>query len=143
MQLNSKMRKEYRELLSTIAQEITAKELETMKFLCADFIPYPESAQTQPNTTYLREVFGFFRKLEAQEELGIDKLDLMKDMLTHLKKNDLALEVIGFQIQRGVYLSSLNASERESETRYQTTRSQQEKNQEEDQKTKSILMESI
>ncbi|XP_031562908.1 uncharacterized protein LOC116298545 [Actinia tenebrosa] len=122
---------EYRKLLSRIAHEITADELVTMKFLCTDFIPYTITRKEN----ILNEVFHFFCKLEAESRLGIDNLDGMKDMLTHLKKEDLALEVIDFQCERVLYLSSLNA-ERESE-RNQTTRSEQEENQEEEQRRRS------
>lgn len=118
------MRNEYRELLLRIACDITHEELEKMKFLCADFIPYTKLAQVE---NILAEVFEFFCKLEAENKLGIDDLEWLKTMLDHFEKKELAIKVTEFEFNRRVYLSSLNASQRERESeRNQTTRSQQD-----------------
>jgi hypothetical protein len=90
---------EYRELLLRIAREINPEELEMMKFLCADFLPYiPGSSQTEANGRCLSEVFNFFCKLEAESKIGIDDLDWLKWLLNNVEREELLLKVVEFQI---------------------------------------------
>lgn len=68
----------YRNLLLQIAENVTPKILEDLKFLCLDDIEEGELEQ-------ISSPLKLFKALERRELLGINDLKFLQDLLTNVK----------------------------------------------------------
>ena len=86
-------RKEYHELLEQIIGALDElNELERLIAICRGKIP-EDSGQ-------IDDVRSLFKELESQNNLGIYRLDVLKVILTEMKKDDLIKEVERFEERR-------------------------------------------
>ena len=91
----------YRNLLLQIAENVTPKILEDLKFLCLDDIGEGELEQ-------ISSPLKLFKALERRELLGINDLSFLQDLLTNVKCIQLAKEVKDFTLRRELELLGLN-----------------------------------
>ena len=98
--LRFKMSKhEYNNLLYEISKKIDATKQENLVFICRDDLP--KGCIRDSITT----VLTLFEELEKNNRLGIDRLDILKSILTQLKKGLLLKKVEKFDTKRkGLYL---------------------------------------
>ena len=86
-------RKEYHELLEQIIGALDElNELERLIAICRGKIP--------EDTGQIHDVRSLFKELESQNNLGIYRLDVLKVILTEMKKDDLLKEVERFEERR-------------------------------------------
>ena len=86
-------RKEYHDLLEQIIGALDElNELERLIAICRGKIP-EDSGQ-------IHDVRSLFKELESQNNLGIYRLDVLKVILTEMKKDDLLKEVERFEERR-------------------------------------------
>ena len=86
-------RKEYHDLLEQIIGPLDElNELERLIAICRGKIP-EDSGQ-------IHDVRSLFKELESQNNLGIYRLDVLKVILTEMKKDDLFKEVERFEERR-------------------------------------------
>lgn len=91
----------YRNLLLEIAEDLTPKILEDLKFLCLDDIGEGELEQ-------ISSPLKLFKALERRELLGINDLSFLQDLLTNVKCIQLANKVKDFTLRRELELLGLN-----------------------------------
>ena len=84
---------EYNHLLFEISEKLNANELKKLVFMCRDDIPNGSEDSIQ-------DVLTLFKKLENQNCLGIDRMEMLKETLKMLKKRSLLKKVEEFQIKR-------------------------------------------
>ena len=86
-------RKEYHDLLEQIIVALDElNELERLIAICRGKIP-EDSGQ-------IHDVRSLFKELQSQNNLGIHRLDVLKVILTEMKKDDLFKEVERFEERR-------------------------------------------
>ena len=86
-------RKEYHDLLEQIIGALDElNELERLIAICRGKIP--------EDTGQIHDVRSLFKELESQNNLGIYRLDVLKVILTEMKKDDLLKEVERFEERR-------------------------------------------
>ncbi|XP_068737444.1 uncharacterized protein [Montipora capricornis] len=87
---------EYNALIYDISEKIEETNLKLLKFVCRDHLG--RNGPSKPITTVLELLL----ELENQNHLGIDRLDLLKEILTHLKKQKRSLlkKVDDFEVRR-------------------------------------------
>ena len=86
----------YRNLLYELEKEIRSDpeiELDRLKFICGDRIP-------EERLGVIRDVFTWFMELENNANLGIDNLELLKEVLLVLKKHSCLEKVVAFEADR-------------------------------------------
>ena len=89
---------EYNNLLFEISEEIDETKLRNLVFICRDDLP--KGCIKDSITT----VLTLFIELEKNNRLGIDRLDILKSILTLLKKRSLLKKVEKFDVKRkGLY----------------------------------------
>ena len=87
-------RKEYHDLLEQIIRALDElNELERLIAMCRGKIP-------EVNEDQIHDVRSLFKELENQNNLGIHRLDILKVILTEMKKDDLFKEVERFAERR-------------------------------------------
>ena len=84
---------EYNSLLYDISGKIDANQLERLVFMFRNYIP--RSAQDS-----IRDVLTLFTVLEQHSPLGIDNLEMLKEMLTILNTKSLLKKVKEFEVKR-------------------------------------------
>ena len=83
---------EYRKFISlSLCNELSTRNLESMKFLCRDILTTRE-LEAIGNDALNLVVF-----LEQRRELGSDNFDLLKDLLTQIKREDLVRKMKDFR----------------------------------------------
>ena len=86
-------RKEYHDLLEQIIRALDElNELERLIAICRGKIP--------EDNEQIHDVRSLFKELESQNNLGIHRLDILKVILTEMKKDDLFKEVERFEERR-------------------------------------------
>ena len=94
-------RVDYNAFIYDISKKIeeTRTELDFLKFVCRDHLGNGPGAQI----TTVRELL---LELEKQNCLGIDRLDFLKEIITHLKKQKRSLlkRVDDFEVRRKGWL---------------------------------------
>ncbi|KXJ24219.1 hypothetical protein AC249_AIPGENE4688 [Exaiptasia diaphana] len=91
------MDSDYKELLVKIAREIKREDLETMRFLCDDFLPEANSIpQTASQSDVYIEALHFFRELKNAQKVSHENLEYLKRLLEKAKRDDLASKVEDF-----------------------------------------------
>ena len=86
----------YKNLLFELGTEIRSDpeiELDRLKFICDDRIPEERLAE-------IKDVFTWFTELENSGNLGIDNLELLKEVLLVLKKHSCLEKVVAFKADR-------------------------------------------
>ena len=91
----------YRNLLLQIAENVTPKILEDLKFLCLDDIDEGELEQ-------IASPLKLFKALERRELLGINDLSFLEDLLKNVKCIQLAGKVKDFTLRRELEVLVLN-----------------------------------
>ena len=87
-------RKEYNNLLEKIVRVLDElNELERLVSICGEKI-------TEESQGKVQEVRSLFKELESNDWLGIDCLDILKEILTQTEKSDLLKEVEEFEQRR-------------------------------------------
>ena len=84
---------EYKDLLYNISEKLDENELPRLIFMCSEEIP-ESSAENIP------DVLTLFKELEKHNRLGIDRLDILKEILKQMKKRSLLRKVEEFEIRR-------------------------------------------
>ena len=87
-------RKEYNNLLEKIVRVLDElNELERLVSICGEKI-------TEESQGKVQDVRSLFKELESNDWLGIDCLDILKEILTQTEKSDLLKEVEEFEQRR-------------------------------------------
>ena len=87
-------RKEYNNLLEKIVRVLDElNELERLVSICREKI-------TEESQGKVQDVRSLFKELESNDWLGIDCLDILKEILTQTEKSDLLKEVEEFEQRR-------------------------------------------
>ena len=87
-------RKEYNNLLEKIVRVLDElNELERLVSICGEKI-------TEESQGKVQDVRSLFKELESNDWLGIDCLDILKEILTQTEKSDLLKEVEQFEQRR-------------------------------------------
>ena len=87
-------RKEYNSLLERIILDLDQRDcLEQLVAICRDRIPEERHGSIQ-------DVRSLFKELEINESLGIDQLEVLKEILTQKVKTDLLQEVVELKERR-------------------------------------------
>ena len=87
-------RKEYNNLLEQTVRVLDElNDLERLVSICAEKI-------TEERQGNVQDVRSLFKELESNDWLGIDCLDILKEILTHTEKSDLLKEVEEFEQRR-------------------------------------------
>ncbi|XP_022804883.1 uncharacterized protein LOC111342102 [Stylophora pistillata] len=84
---------EYSDLLFEISTKIGVNQLERLVFMCRNQIS-KGSART------IQNALGLFEELEKRNNLGIDRLETLKQILTQLKNRSMLKKVEEFEIKR-------------------------------------------
>lgn len=84
---------EYSNLLFDISEKLDVNKLPRLLFMCRKEI-------AEGSEENIRDVLSLFKELEKQNRLGIDRLDTLKEILTHMKKRSLLKKVEEFEIRR-------------------------------------------
>ncbi|NWR04269.1 FADD protein, partial [Paradoxornis webbianus] len=79
-----------RSLLHSISSGLSVKELSDMKFLCGDRIGKGRLDKAQDG-------LRFFDILIERQEITRDNLELLKELLQHIKRRDLLSQVVQFE----------------------------------------------
>ena len=92
---------EYKDLLYEISEKLNESDLRRLVFMCSDEIP-------ENSVENIRDVLALFRELEKHNRLGIDLLDILKDILKQMKKRSLLKKVEEFETRRkGIQINML------------------------------------
>ena len=86
----------YRNLLYELGTEIRSDpeiELDRLKFICVDRIPEERLGE-------IKDVFTWFMELENNANLGINNLELLKEVLEELQKHSCLEKVVAFEAKR-------------------------------------------
>ena len=87
-------RKEYNSLLERIILDLDQRDcLEQLVAICRDRIPEERHGSIQ-------DVRSLFKELEINDSLGIDQLEVLKEILTQKVKTDLLQEVVELEERR-------------------------------------------
>ena len=87
-------RKEYNNLLEQIIRELDElNDLERLISICKGNI-------TEERRASIHDVRSLFKELESKDCLGIDRLEIVKEILTQTEKTDLLKEVEEFEQQQ-------------------------------------------
>lgn len=90
---------EYRALLFDISEKLDVNKLPRLVFMCKDEI-------AKGSERNIRDVLTLFEELEKQNRLGIDRLDILKEILTQVKEKSLLRKVEKFEIKRkGMFIT--------------------------------------
>ena len=107
---------EYRNLLYEVSKKIAwITERERLLFICKIFIP--DGCENN-----IQDVLSLLIKLEEENQLGIDKLDVLKDLLQRMGKWDLLQIVEKFENKRKEYKRLLEQCGRVLDERSQLER---------------------
>lgn len=91
------MDSDYKDLLVQIAREINREDLETMRFLCDDFLPEANTIpQTASQSDLYIEALHFFRELKNAQKVSHENLEYLARLLAKAKRDDLASKVEDF-----------------------------------------------
>ena len=85
---------DYRKFIFSLCEEISTNNLDSMKFLCRDVLTTRELEAIENSAT------DFVAFLEQREELGSDNFDLLKDLLTQIKREDLVQKLKDFEMKQ-------------------------------------------
>ena len=86
----------YKNLLYKLGTEIRSDPeigLDQLKFICGDRIP-------EERLEEIKDVFTWFMELENSGNLGIDNLELLKEVLEELQKHSCLEKVVAFEAKR-------------------------------------------
>ena len=88
----------YRNLLFELGSEMNndpdiEHEINRLKFICGNKIPEERRRE-------ITDVFTWFKELEKSGNLGIDNLELLKEVLVVLKKHSCLEKVVAFEADR-------------------------------------------
>lgn len=93
---------EYRNLLYQTSQEISwTSERQRLLFICEGLI-------AEGSETNIQDVLSLFKELEEQNNLAIDRLEVLKDLLKGIGKWNLLETVKNFEIKRKEFNSLLD-----------------------------------
>ena len=93
---------EYRNILYDISKKLDESELPRLIFLCSEDIP-------EGSAENIGDVLALFKELEKHNRLGIDQLDILKEILKQMKKRSLLKKVEEFETRRkGIQICLLN-----------------------------------
>ena len=81
---------QYRRVLQDIDDELTTSEIDSLKFLCRDFIP---EAKLEQKTRAIEIIHS----LEDQLKVADDDLFLLAELLLRIQRNDL-VKKLGFAV---------------------------------------------
>jgi len=84
---------EYSKLLFEISEKLDVNKLPKLLFMCREEI-------AKGSECNIRDVLTLFEELEKYNSLGIDRLDTLKEILTHMRKPSLLKKVREFEIRR-------------------------------------------
>lgn len=84
---------EYNYLLYEISGKLNSNQLEPLVFMCRKYIP--KGVQDS-----IQDVLTLFKVLEEQSRLGIDNLEMLKEILKILKTKSLLKKVTEFEVKR-------------------------------------------
>lgn len=84
---------EYSNLLFEISEKLDVTKLPRLLFMCREEI-------AEGSELNVRDVLTLFKELERNNSLGIDRLDTLKEILTHMRKPSLLKKVREFEIRR-------------------------------------------
>ena len=84
---------EYNYLLYEISGKLNSNQLAILLFMCREYIP--KGAEDS-----IQNVLKLFKVLEEKSRLGIDNLEMLKEILTILKKTSLLKKVKEFEVKR-------------------------------------------
>ena len=79
----------FRLKLFEIASKLTIEKLESLKYLCADFIPLGDAEK-------IKTVKKLFQELEHRQKIGPHRLDFLQECLRRVGREDLATELTVF-----------------------------------------------
>ena len=84
---------EYSDLLFQISTKIEVNQLDRLVFMCRKLI-------SEGSEGTIQNALGLFKELEKQDNLGMDRLENLKQILKQLKNRPMLKKVEEFEIKR-------------------------------------------
>ena len=84
---------EYSDLLFEISTKIGLNKLDRLVFMCRKLI-------SEGSEETIKDALGLFKELEKQDNLGMDRLENLKQILKQLKNRPMLKKVEEFEIKR-------------------------------------------
>ena len=84
---------EYSDLLFEISTKIGLNKLDRLVFMCRKLI-------SEGSEETIKDALGLFKELEKQDNLGMDRLENLKQILKQLKNRSMLKKVEEFEIKR-------------------------------------------
>ena len=84
---------EYSDLLFQISKKIDVNQLDRLIFMCRKLI-------SEGSEGTIQNALGLFKELEKQDNLGMDRLENLKQILKQLKNRPMLKKVEEFEIKR-------------------------------------------